>query len=80
MEAYIDDMVIKSKAVEDHISDLIETFEVLRKHCLKLKASKCAFKVSSGKFLGYLVTHRGIDVRINALKSYCMLCMTLCYI
>lgn len=58
MEAYIDDMIMKSKVTKDHISDLIETFEVLKKHCLKLNVSKCAFRVSLGKFLGYLVTNR----------------------
>ena len=57
MEAYIDEMVVKSKAVEDHLKDLAETFKTLRKYRLKLNASKCAFGVSSGKFLGYLVTH-----------------------
>ena len=57
MEAYIDDMVVKIKAVEDHFKDLAETFETLRKHRLKLNASKCTFGVNSGKFLGYLVTH-----------------------
>lgn len=44
MEAYIDNMVVKSKVVGDHLSDLTETFEVLRKHHLKLNASKCASK------------------------------------
>jgi len=65
MEAYIDDMVVKIKAMEDHRTDLAETFETLRKHHLKLNASKCAFGVSSGKFLGYLVTHRGIEVNLD---------------
>ncbi|XP_075669811.1 uncharacterized protein LOC142639535 [Castanea sativa] len=62
MEAYIDDMVVKSKVTEDHLTDLADSFETLWKHHLKLNASKCAFGVSSGKFLGYLVTHRGIEV------------------
>ena len=72
MKAYIDGTVVKSKVVEDHLKDLTETFETLWKHCLKLNASKCAFEVSSGKFLGYLVTHRGIKVnpdQIVALQS-----------
>ena len=72
MEAYIDGTVVKSKVVEDHLKDLTETFETLWKHCLRLNASKCAFEVSSGKFLGYLVTHRGIKVnpdQIVALQS-----------
>lgn len=42
MEAYIDNIVVKSKVVGDHLSDLTETFEVLRKRHLKLNASKCA--------------------------------------
>ena len=52
MEAYIDDRVVKSKAIEDHLTNLAETFETMRKHCLKLNASKCAFGVSLGKFWG----------------------------
>ena len=57
MEAYIDDIVVKIKDMEDHLTDLVETFETMRKHHVKLNASKCAFGVSSRKFLGYLVTH-----------------------
>jgi len=69
MEAYIDDMVVKSKVMEDHLTDLAETFETLRKHHLKLNASKCAFRVSSGKFLRYLVTHRGIEVNPDQIAA-----------
>ena len=72
MEAYIDDMVVKSKVVEEYILDLTKTFETLRKHHLKLNASKCTFRVSSGKFLEYLVTSQGIEVnsdQIIALKN-----------
>ena len=56
MEAYIDDMFVKSREPETHLDDLRQTFNVLRKYQLKLNASKCAFRVSSGKFLGHLVT------------------------
>lgn len=69
MEAYIDNMVVQSKAVGDHLSDLIEIFEVLKKHHLKLNASKCAFRVSLGKFLGYLVKHRSIEVNSNQIVA-----------
>lgn len=72
MESYIDDMVVKSMATEDHLTNLVETFQTLRKHYLKLNASKCAFGVWSGKFLGYLVMHRGIEVnpdQIIALRN-----------
>ena len=57
MEAYIDDMVVKSKQNKLHLVDLSRIFVVLRKHHLRLNASKCAFGVGSGKFLGYLITH-----------------------
>jgi len=62
VEAYIDDMVVKSKQVLEHLKDLKDIFLVLRKHKLCLKASKCSFGVSSGKFLGYMITHQGIEV------------------
>ena len=65
IEIYIDDMVMKSKVVSEHLGDLGSTFGVLRKHKLHLNASKCSFGVGSGKFLGYMVTHRGINVNPN---------------
>ena len=58
VEVYIDDMVVKSKLVSEHLTDLASIFEILRKHKLRLNASKCSFGVGSGKFLGYMVTHR----------------------
>ena len=62
MEIYIDDMVVKSKKVSEHLGDLQVVFEILRSYKLRLNASKCSFGVGSGKFLGYMVTHRGIEV------------------
>ena len=62
IEVYIDDMVVKSKVVFEHMGDLGNIFEILRKHKLHLNASKCSFSVGSGKFLGYMVTHQGIEV------------------
>ena len=62
IEVYIDDMVVKSKVVSEHVGDLGDTFEILRKYKLRLNASKCFFGVSLGKFLGYMVTHHGIEV------------------
>ena len=64
-EIYVDDMVVKSKVVSEHLGDLGSTFCVLRKHKLRLNASKCSFGVGSGKFLGYMVTHRGIEANPN---------------
>lgn len=61
MEAYIDDMVVKSKYRVDHIKHLAECFEVLRQYKMKLNPAKCVFGVSSGQFLGYIVSRRGIE-------------------
>ena len=55
IEIYIDDMVVKSKVESEHVNDLENIFEILRKHNLHLNASKCSFGVSSGKFLGYMI-------------------------
>ena len=62
IEVYIDDMMVKSKVVFEHVKDLKNIFEILRKCKLHLNASKCSFGVGSGKFLGYMVTHQGIEV------------------
>ena len=56
MEVYIDDMLIKSKERPNHTMHLQETFKILRRHDMKLDPLKCAFGVSSGKFLGFMVT------------------------
>ena len=62
IEIYIDDMVVKSKVESDHVNDLENIFDILRRYKLRLNASKCSFGVGSRKFLGYMVTHRGIEV------------------
>ena len=57
IEVYIDDMVVKSRIVSEHIRDLTNIFKILRGHKLRLNASKCSFGVGSSKFLSYMVTH-----------------------
>ena len=57
IEVYIDDMVVKSKIVSEHVADLTNIFKILKGHKLRLNASKYSFGVGSGKFLGYMVTH-----------------------
>ena len=74
IEVYIDDMVVKSKIVSEHIEDLTKIFEILRGHKLRLNAFKCSFGIDSGKFLGYMVTHRGIEVNPNQIKVINSLC------
>ena len=61
MEVYVDDMITKSKKPRNHVKHLGETFELLRKYQMKLNPEKCAFGVSSGKILGFLVSHRMIE-------------------
>ena len=68
IQVYIDDMVVKSKVVFEHVGDLGNIFETLRKHKLRLNAFKCSFGVGLGKFLGYMVTHRGVEVNPNQVK------------
>ena len=62
-------MVVKSKVVTEHLEDLGDIFDILRGHKLHLNASKCSFGVGSGKFLGYMVTHRGIKVNPDQIKA-----------
>ena len=57
IEVYIDDIVVKSKIVSEHVGDLTNIFKILKGHKLRLNASKYSFRVGSGKFLGYMVTH-----------------------
>ena len=62
-------MVVKSKVVSEHVGDLGNIFEILRKHKLRFNASKCTFGVGSSKFLGYMVTHLGIEVNPDQIKA-----------
>ena len=69
IEVYIDDMVMKSKVASEHVGNLENIFEILRRHKLRLNTSKCSFGVGSGKFLDYMVTHRGIKVNPDQIKA-----------
>jgi hypothetical protein len=69
VEAYIDDIVIKTRESHTFIEDLEETFANLRKVNIKLNPAKCAFGVPSGRLLGFLVSHRGIEVNPDKVKA-----------
>ncbi|CAA0819825.1 Unknown protein, partial [Striga hermonthica] len=69
MEVYVDDMLVKSKKADDHVVDLRETLNTLRLYGMKLNPTKCKFGVRSGKFLGYLVTERGIEVNPEKVRA-----------
>ncbi|GJZ62175.1 reverse transcriptase domain-containing protein [Tanacetum coccineum] len=67
LEAYVDDMVVKSKTERDMIADVAKTFDNLRRISMKLNPKKCSFGVEEGKFLGYMVMSEGI--RVNPAKT-----------
>nr|XP_009388363.1 PREDICTED: uncharacterized protein LOC103975179 [Musa acuminata subsp. malaccensis] len=69
MEVYVDDMIVKSRTAEAHPSDLAETFDTLRRFGLRLNPAKCAFGVTSGKFLGFIIHERGIDANPEKIQA-----------
>jgi hypothetical protein len=69
IEAYIEDIVVKSEKCGDLLDDLKETFDNLRKFKMILNPKKCVFGVSSGKLLGYMVSSRGIDVNLKKVEA-----------
>ena len=69
VEVYVDDMLVKSKEEENHLDDLRETFNTLKRYNMKLNSSKCAFGVSSGKFLGFVVSQRGIKANPEKVRA-----------
>ena len=69
VKVYVDDMLVKSLDKEIHLDDLQETFDTLRRYQMKLNPNKCAFGVSLGKFLGFIVSQRGIEVNPNKIQA-----------
>ena len=69
VEVYIDDMLVKSLDEGKHLDDLQETLDTLRQYNMKLNSSKCTFGVSFGKFLGFMVSHRGIESNPNKIQA-----------
>uniref|UniRef100_A0A2N9I6A6 Integrase catalytic domain-containing protein n=1 Tax=Fagus sylvatica TaxID=28930 RepID=A0A2N9I6A6_FAGSY len=69
VEVYVDDMLVKTKDERKHLEDLKETFETLRRYRMKLNPNKCVFGVSSGKFLGFMVSQRGIEANPDKIKA-----------
>ncbi|XP_031124271.1 uncharacterized protein LOC116026985 [Ipomoea triloba] len=69
MEAYIDDMLVKSRSMRDHASDLRRSFEIMRRNRLRLNPTKCTFAVQTGKFLGFMMPRRGIEPNPAKVKA-----------
>ena len=61
VQVYVDDILVKSQREYDHLKDLKKTFDILCSYNMKLNPSKCAFGMTAGKFLGFMVSQRGIE-------------------
>ena len=71
LEVYIDDIVIKSAGLGNHLADLRLALQRMRRYGLKMNPLKCAFGVSAGKFLGFIILKKGIEIdpkRVEAMK------------
>ena len=62
-------MLVKSLCEEDHLDDLKETFDTLQSYNMKINPNKCAFGVTVGKFLGFIVSQRGIEVNMEKIRA-----------
>ena len=69
MGFYVDDMIVKTKLAADHLTDLRETFDRLRYINMKLNPQKSVFGVVSGKFLGFLVSRRGVEANPEKIRA-----------
>ena len=69
VEVYVDDMLVKSLDEKKHLNNLQKTFDTLRQYHMKLNLSKCVFGVSSGKFLEFMVSQRGIEVNLDKIQA-----------
>ncbi|CAA0841636.1 Unknown protein, partial [Striga hermonthica] len=69
MEVYVDDMLVKSEQASEHIAHLSKVFDILREYSMVLNPKKCTFGVGSGKFLGYMVSQRGIEANPAKIRA-----------
>ncbi|XP_016192123.1 uncharacterized protein LOC107633004 [Arachis ipaensis] len=69
MEVYVDDMVVKTKDGVSLLTDLSQVFDTIRKHGMRLIPTKCTFAVEVGKFLGFILTQRGIEANLDKYRA-----------
>ena len=69
VQVYVDDILVKSQREDDHLDDLKETFDTLHSYNIKLNLSKCAFRVTTRKFLGFMVSKTGIEVNQDKIQA-----------
>ena len=69
VQIYVDDILVKSRREDDHLKDLKETFNTLRSYNMKLNPGKCTFEVTTRKFLGFMVSQRGIKANLDKIRA-----------
>ncbi|GKV19330.1 hypothetical protein SLEP1_g29608 [Rubroshorea leprosula] len=68
VEVYVDDLIIKSRSLDQHLKDLEQVFSILQEYGMKLNPLKCTFGVKAGKFLGFMLTNRGIEANLEKVR------------
>lgn len=69
VEVYVDDMLVKTRTADQHVDRLAEMFAILRQYKMRLNPTKCVFGVESGKFLGFMVSQRGIEANPEKIRA-----------
>ncbi|KAL4366976.1 hypothetical protein GQ457_05G017720 [Hibiscus cannabinus] len=70
MDAYLDDMIVKSMSMEQHVKDLVEVSQVLRQYNMRLNPVKCPFEVNTRMFLGFLTSEREIKANLEKIVVF----------
>ncbi|BFG35230.1 hypothetical protein CerSpe_215040 [Prunus speciosa] len=68
LDVYFDDMLVKSRTADQHIPNISAMFAILKQYRMRLNPTKCAFGVASGKFLGFMISQRGIEANLENLQ------------
>ena len=69
MKVYVDDIIVKSQGTEQHAKDLEQILDTLDKYKIKINLDKCVFGVKPGKFLGFMISHRGIEANPKKMEA-----------
>ncbi|KAI5337749.1 hypothetical protein L3X38_017020 [Prunus dulcis] len=69
MEVYVDDMLVKSRTADKHIPNLSAMFAILKQYKMRLNPTKCGFGVASEKFLGFMISQRGIEANPEKIQA-----------
>ncbi|KAI5334812.1 hypothetical protein L3X38_024945 [Prunus dulcis] len=69
MEVYVDDMLVKSRTADQHIPNLSAMFTIIKQYKMRLNPTKCAFRVASEKFLGFMISQRGIEANPEKIQA-----------